>query len=182
MSELSEHLKLRDPFHFVIEGATPLVDRDARRVPESRIEFHLHFVGIAVNRSSRFGKQQLDRAQRRPPTTAIASVSSSAPHDGDPGDSRNKRHARIAETSTRNCELVRHRPFDIPVRLGCLELPEQLGPIGRLMPPVERPGWTRSLGLEWSSRQLRSGRLEATARETNNHEADDSQIAHCQIS
>jgi hypothetical protein len=26
---------------------------------------------------------------------------------------------------------------------------------------------------------LRSGRLEATARETNNHEADASLIAHC---
>jgi hypothetical protein len=109
-------------------------------------------------------------------------VSSRALHDSEPGDSRNKRDAWIAETSEGDCELVRHRPFDIPVRVGCLELPEQLGPIGWLMPSVAQPGLSRSLGLEWSWRRLRSGRLEATARETNNHDADDSQCAHCYVS
>ena len=54
VTDLSEHLKLRNPFDFVVEGVTPLINRDARRVPESRIEFHVHLVGIAVNRLSRF--------------------------------------------------------------------------------------------------------------------------------
>ena len=177
--KLSEHLKLCDPFDFVVAGVTPLVDRDACRISESRIEFHLHLVGIAVNGSSCLRKQQFNRAQGRPPTAAIASVPSCAPHDSNPGDSRNKRDAGIAKTSERDSELVRHRPFDIPVRAGCVQLLEQLGPIGRLMPRLGRARLRRRLGLEWSWRQLRSGRLEPTARKTNNHGTDNSQVAHC---
>ena len=73
-----------DPFNFVVDAVTPLVDRNPRRVPESRIEFHLHLVGVAVDRSSCLGKQYLHRAQGRPPTAAIAPVSSPALHDSDP--------------------------------------------------------------------------------------------------
>ena len=53
-SELSERLKLRDPFHFVVCAVTPLVDPDARRVMNRGIKFHLHLSASLSNRSSRF--------------------------------------------------------------------------------------------------------------------------------